>query len=294
MLQAAIANAENNHQLDVDRLVVKEASVGRAFALKRFHARGRGRSAQGREVFRQSHWSSCASERGGEGLMGQKVNPIGLRLGINRTWDSRWFARKDYATLLHEDLQLRKFLNERLQQAGVSRIVIERAAKKTRITIHSARPGVVIGKKGADIEKLRVDIAKMTNSEVSLNIVEIRKPEIDAKLIAEGIAQQLERRVAFRRAMKRAVQSAMRLGALGIRINCSGRLGGAEIARMEWYREGRVPLHTLRADVDFGYGTAKTTYGTCGVKVWVFKGEVLAHDPMAQDKRAAEAQPARA
>jgi small subunit ribosomal protein S3 len=226
--------------------------------------------------------------------MGQKVNPVGLRLGINRTWDSRWFARKDYAALLHEDLRLRKFLNGRLQQAGVSRIVVERAAKKARVTIHSARPGVVIGKKGADIEKLRADIAKMTTSEVSLNIVEIRKPEIDAKLIAEGIAQQLERRVAFRRAMKRAVQSAMRLGALGIRINCSGRLGGAEIARMEWYREGRVPLHTLRADVDFGYGTAKTTYGTCGVKVWVFKREVMAHDPMAQDKQLAEQQQARA
>jgi len=226
--------------------------------------------------------------------MGQKVNPVGLRLGINRTWDSRWFARKDYGTLLHEDIKLRKFLNSRLQQAGVSRIVVERAAKKARVTIHSARPGVVIGKKGADIEKLRADIGKMTASEVSLNIVEIRKPEIDAKLIADGIAQQLERRVAFRRAMKRAVQSAMRLGALGIRINCSGRLGGAEIARMEWYREGRVPLHTLRADVDFGYGTAKTTYGTCGVKVWVFKGEVMAHDPMAQDKRIAEQQQARA
>jgi small subunit ribosomal protein S3 len=226
--------------------------------------------------------------------MGQKVNPVGLRLGINRTWDSRWFARKDYSALLHEDIKLRKFLTNRLQQAGVSRIVVERAAKKARITIHSARPGVVIGKKGADIEKLRADIGKMTSSEVSLNIVEIRKPEIDAKLIADGIAQQLERRVAFRRAMKRAVQSAMRLGALGIRINCSGRLGGAEIARMEWYREGRVPLHTLRADVDFGYGTAKTTYGTCGVKVWVFKGEVMAHDPMAQDKRIAEQQQARA
>ncbi len=226
--------------------------------------------------------------------MGQKVNPIGLRLGINRTWDSRWFARKDYGAMLHEDIKLRKFLTNRLQQAGVSRIVIERMAKKARITIHSARPGVVIGKKGADIEKLRADIGKMTSSEVNLNIVEIRKPEIDAKLIADGIAQQLERRVAFRRAMKRAVQSAMRLGALGIRINCSGRLGGAEIARMEWYREGRVPLHTLRADVDFGYGTAKTTYGTCGVKVWVFKGEVMAHDPMAQDKRIAEQQQARA
>jgi small subunit ribosomal protein S3 len=224
--------------------------------------------------------------------MGQKVNPIGLRLGINRTWDSRWFARKEYANLLLDDLGLRKFLHQRLGQAGVSRIVIERAAKKTRITLHSARPGVVIGKKGADIEKLRTDIAKLTNSEVSLNIVEIRKPEIEAKLIADSIAQQLERRVAFRRAMKRAVQSAMRLGALGIRINCSGRLGGAEIARMEWYREGRVPLHTLRADVDFAYGTAKTTYGVCGVKVWVFKGEILAHDPMAQERRMSEGQPA--
>jgi small subunit ribosomal protein S3 len=225
--------------------------------------------------------------------MGQKVNPIGLRVGINRTWDSRWFAGKDYAQLLHEDLKLKDYLKERLQQAGVSKIVIERPAKKARVTIHSARPGVVIGKKGADIEKLRGDLAKMTGSEVSLNIVEIRKPEIDAKLIAENIAQQLERRVAFRRTMKRAVQSAMRLGALGIRINCSGRLGGAEIARMEWYREGRVPLHTLRAEIDFGEATAKTTYGTCGVKVWVFKGEIMAHDPLATDKRAAEAQPAR-
>jgi len=224
--------------------------------------------------------------------MGQKVNPIGLRLGINRTWDSRWFARKEYGNLLLDDLGLRRFLQQRLGQAGVSRVVIERAAKRTRITLHSARPGVVIGKKGADIEKLRTDIAKLTKSEVSLNIVEIRKPEVEAKLIADSIAQQLERRVAFRRAMKRAVQSAMRLGAQGIRINCSGRLGGAEIARMEWYREGRVPLHTLRADVDFGYGTAKTTYGVCGVKVWVFKGEILAHDPMAQEKRMTEGQPA--
>ena len=225
--------------------------------------------------------------------MGQKVNPIGLRVGINRTWDSRWFARRDFANLLHEDLKLKKYLNERLGQAGVSRIVIERPAKKARVTIHTARPGVVIGKKGADIEKLRSDLAKMTGSEVSLNIVEIRKPEIDAKLIADNIAQQLERRVAFRRAMKRAVQSAMRLGALGIRINCAGRLGGAEIARMDWYREGRVPLHTLRAEIDYGEATAKTTYGTCGVKVWVFKGEIMAHDPMAVDKRASENQASR-
>jgi small subunit ribosomal protein S3 len=225
--------------------------------------------------------------------MGQKVNPVGLRLGINRTWDSRWFAKRDYSNLLHDDLKLRDFLVKRLQQAGVARVVIERPAKRARVTIHTARPGVVIGKKGADIEKLRADLAKMTGGEVTLNIVEIRKPEIDAKLVAETIAQQLERRVAFRRAMKRAVQSAMRLGALGIRINCGGRLGGAEIARVEWYREGRVPLHTLRADVDFGRATARTTYGTCGVKVWVFKGEIMAHDPMAQDKRAMEQQVAR-
>ena len=225
--------------------------------------------------------------------MGQKVNPISLRLGINRTWDSRWYADDQYPELLHEDLKLRKFLFDRLQQAGVSRVVIERPAKKARITIHSARPGVVIGKKGADIEKLRLEVVRMTNSDVHLNIVEIRKPEIDAKLVAENISQQLERRVAFRRAMKRSVQSAMRLGALGIRINCGGRLGGAEIARSEWYREGRVPLHTLRADVDYGTATAQTTYGACGVKVWVFKGEILAHDPMAQDKRLQEQQVSR-
>ena len=226
--------------------------------------------------------------------MGQKVNPVGLRLGINRTWDSRWFARKgEYGELLHEDMQVRKMLMKELKQAAVSKIVIERPHKKCRVTIHSARPGIVIGKKGADIEKLRSKLQSMTGSEVHLNIVEIRKPEIDATLVAENIANQLERRVAFRRAMKRAVQSAMRLGANGIRINCGGRLGGAEIARTEWYREGRVPLHTLRADVDYGEATAKTTYGACGVKVWVFKGEILAHDPMAQDKRAQEAQTAR-
>lgn len=226
--------------------------------------------------------------------MGQKINPIGLRLGVNRTWDSRWFAGgADYARLLHQDLKLREWLRERLSAAGVSRIIIERPHKKCRITIYAARPGVVIGKKGADIEKLRKDISARTEGEVHLNIVEVRKPETDAQLIAENIAQQLERRVAFRRAMKRAVQSAMRLGAGGIRINCGGRLGGAEIARMEWYREGRVPLHTLRADIDFGTATAKTNYGTCGVKVWIFKGEILAHDPMAQDKRAAEQAPQR-
>jgi len=225
--------------------------------------------------------------------MGHKVNPIGLRLGINRTWDSRWYADADYSRLLHDDLKLRNTLKTRLKGAGVSKVLIERPAKKPRVTIHAARPGVVIGKKGADIEVLRKDLAKLAGAEVALNIVEIRKPEIEAQLVAESIAQQLERRVAFRRAMKRAVQSAMRLGAGGIRINCGGRLGGAEIARMEWYREGRVPLHTLRADIDYGTATAKTTYGTCGVKVWIFKGEILGHDPMAQDKRAAEQAPQR-
>jgi len=223
--------------------------------------------------------------------MGQKINPIGLRLGINRTWDSRWFADGTaYGNLLLEDLALRKMLEKRLAGAGISRIIIERPAKKARITIHSARPGVVIGKKGADIEKLRSEVSKMTGSEVSLNIVEVRKPEIDANLVAENIAQQLERRVGFRRAMKRAVQSAMRLGAQGVRVMCGGRLGGAEIARTEQYHEGSVPLHTLRADVQYGTATAQTTYGACGVKVWIYRGDIMEHDPMAQDRRIEEQQ----
>ena len=218
--------------------------------------------------------------------MGQKVNPIGMRLGVNRTWESRWYAEKgEYANLLHEDLKIRSMVFKDLRQAGISRVVIERPHKKCRVTIHSARPGVIIGKKGADIEKLKQRIGKMTDSEVVLNIVEVRKPEVDAQLVAESIAQQLERRVGFRRAMKRAVQSAMRLGALGIRINCGGRLGGAEIARTEWYREGRVPLHTLRADIDYGVAEAMTAYGICGVKIWIFKGEIMEHDPMARDRR---------
>lgn len=208
--------------------------------------------------------------------MGQKVNPIGLRLGVNKTWDSRWFVNSsEYADKLHEDLQIRKHIKKRLANAGVAKVVIERPAKKAYISIHTARPGVVIGKKGGDIEKIKQELAKITKDEVHLNIVEVRKPEIDATLVAEGVAQQLERRVAFRRAMKRAVQSCLRMGAQGIRINVSGRLGGAEIARMEWYREGRVPLHTLRADVDYGTAEAHTTFGVIGVKVWVFNGEVL-------------------
>ncbi|MGH1418846.1 MAG: 30S ribosomal protein S3 [Hyphomicrobiaceae bacterium] len=219
--------------------------------------------------------------------MGQKVNPVGLRLGINRTWDSRWFAGgHEYGDLLHEDMRIRDHIMKMQRQAGISKVVIERPHKKCRVTVHTARPGVLIGKKGSDIDKLRGQVSRLTESEVHLNIVEVRKPEIDATLVAESIAQQLERRVAFRRAMKRSVQSALRLGALGIRINVAGRLGGAEIARTEWYREGRVPLHTLRADIDFGYGEAKTAYGIIGIKVWIFKGEIIEHDPMAAEKRA--------
>lgn len=223
--------------------------------------------------------------------MGQKVNPISLRLGINRTWDSRWYAEGDsYGEMLHEDLKIRAFLMKELKQAAISKVIIERPAKKAHITIYTARPGIIIGKKGADIERLRKKVADLCESEVSLNIVEIRKPEIDAQLISDGIAQQLERRVSFRRAMKRAIQGAMRLGAEGIRVNCGGRLGGAEIARKEWYREGRVPLHTFRADIDYAETTAHTAYGCCGVKVWVFRGEIMENDPMAHDKRAQELQ----
>ncbi|MGP7795270.1 30S ribosomal protein S3 [Sphingomonas sp. CLY1604] len=223
--------------------------------------------------------------------MGHKSNPIGMRLQINRTWDSRWFAEgHDYGQLLLEDLKIRQYIVKTLPQAAISKVVIERPAKLCRISIFAARPGVIIGKKGSDIEKLRKTLGTMTKSDVSLNIVEIRKPEIDAKLVAQGIADQLERRIAFRRAMKRAVQSAMRLGADGIRVACGGRLGGAEIARSESYREGRVPLHTLRANIDYAEAEAHTSYGVCGVKVWVFKGEILGHDPMAQDRLMMEAQ----
>jgi small subunit ribosomal protein S3 len=223
--------------------------------------------------------------------MGHKSNPIGLRLQINRTWDSRWFAEGEgYRTLLEEDLKMRKFIFSSLPQAAISKVVIERPAKLCRVSIYAARPGVIIGKKGADIEKLRKQLAAMTKSEVKLNIVEIRKPEVDAKLIAQGIADQLIRRVAFRRAMKRSMQSAMRLGAEGVKIMCGGRLGGAEIARVEQYREGRVPLHTLRANIDYAEAEALTAYGIIGIKVWVFKGEILGHDPLAQDRLMMEAQ----
>ena len=223
--------------------------------------------------------------------MGNKVNPIGMRLQVNRTWDSRWFANtKDYGDLLLEDLKIREFIKKECAQAGVARVIIERPHKKCRVTIHTARPGVIIGKKGADIETLRKKIATMTDSELHLNIVEVRKPELDAQLVAESIAQQLERRVSCRRAMKRGVQNAMRMGALGIRVNVGGRLGGAEIARTEWYREGRVPLHTLRADIDYANAEASTAYGIIGIKVWIFKGEIMEHDPQARDRKAQELQ----
>ena len=218
--------------------------------------------------------------------MGQKVNPIGMRLQVNRTWDSRWYAEsKDFGNLLLEDIKMREFIKEDCKQAGISRVIIERPHKKCRVTVHTARPGVIIGKKGADIETLRKKLAAMTDSELHLNIVEVRKPEMDAQLVAENIAQQLERRVSFRRAMKRSVQNTMRMGALGIRVNVAGRLGGAEIARTEWYREGRVPLHTLRADIDYAHAEAMTAYGIIGIKVWIFKGEIMEHDPAARDRR---------
>jgi len=223
--------------------------------------------------------------------MGNKVNPVGMRLQVNRTWDSRWFANtKDFGNLLLEDLKMKDFIREECKQAGISRVTIERPHRKCRVTIHAARPGVIIGKKGADIETLRKKLANLTKSELHLNIVEVRKPELDSALVGESIAQQLERRVAFRRAMKRAVQNAMRMGALGIRINLSGRLGGAEIARTEWYREGRVPLHTLRADIDYALSEAQTAYGIIGIKVWIFRGEIMEHDPQARDRKSAELQ----
>ncbi|AGA64408.1 SSU ribosomal protein S3p (S3e) [Liberibacter crescens BT-1] len=221
--------------------------------------------------------------------MGQKVNPIIFRLGINRVWDSLWFSSgSEYGKLLHEDLRIREYINKDLKQAGISKVFIERPHKKCRVTIYSARPGFIIGKKGVDIDKLRRELSRMTDSELHLNIVEVRKPEIDAVLVAQSIAQQLQRRVAFRRCMKRAVQSAMRLGAEGIKIICAGRLGGAEIARTEWYLEGKVPLQTLRANIDYGVAEAKTAYGICGIKVSIYKGEVLESDSIVSDQRPLE------
>tara|TARA_B100000575_G_scaffold267428_1_gene245529 strand:+ start:521 stop:1198 length:678 start_codon:yes stop_codon:yes gene_type:complete len=217
--------------------------------------------------------------------MGQKVNPHGIRLGINKTWSSRWFSKKEYTKLLHQDLEIKKYVEKKLKNASISKINIERAAKKLRLSIYSSRPGIIIGKKGADIETLKKDLSKMSNLEVFLDIKEVRKPEVEAKLVAENIASQLEKRISFRRAMKKAVQSAMRLGAKGVKVVCSGRLGGAEIARTEKYHEGSVPLHTLRGDIDYSTAEAETTYGICGIKVWINKGEILTKDPYASEKK---------
>ncbi len=217
--------------------------------------------------------------------MGQKVNPYGIRLGINKTWSSRWFSNKEYTKLLHQDLKIKNYVEKKLKNASISKINIERAAKKLRVSIYSSRPGIIIGKKGADIETLKNDLSNMSNLEVFLDIKEIRKPEVEAKLVAENIASQLEKRISFRRAMKKAVQSAMRLGAKGVKVVCSGRLGGAEIARTEKYHEGSVPLHTLRGDIDYSTAEAETTYGICGIKVWINKGEILLKDPYASEKK---------
>ncbi|MGH8524203.1 MAG: 30S ribosomal protein S3 [Gammaproteobacteria bacterium] len=214
--------------------------------------------------------------------MGQKTHPYGFRLGFNKTWRSRWYSDRDYAKLLHEDLKLRDKLKERFAHAGVSKIEIERAANKLKIDIHTSRPGIIIGRKGAEIEKLKKELSQLTGREVYLNIIEVRRPDLDAQLVSENVALQLERRVAFRRAMKESVSRAMRMGAQGIKIQCAGRLGGTEIARTEWYREGRVPLHTLRADISYGFGESKTTYGVIGVKVWIFRGEVLTEEEQQQ------------
>ncbi len=218
--------------------------------------------------------------------MGQKVHPIGFRLGVIRSWDSKWYEEKNYAKWLHEDIKLREFVKEKLGQAGISRIEIERAANKVKINVHTARPGIVIGKRGAGIETIKKDVQGLTQNEVYLNVVEVRKAETDAQLVAENIATQLVRRIAFRRAMKKSVQTALKFGAKGIRVACAGRLGGAEMARYEWYREGRVPLHTLRADIDYGFAEAKTTYGKIGCKVWIMRGEVLPQSALGRAPRA--------
>ena len=220
--------------------------------------------------------------------MGQKVNPNGLRLGINKTWSSRWYSKTDYAKLLHEDLEIRKYIQEKLASASISKVIIERAAKKLRLTIYSSRPGIIIGKKGADIESLKNKLTEMSKLEVYIDIKEVRKPEVEAKLVAENIASQLEKRISFRRAMKKAVQSSMRLGVKGVKVVCSGRLGGAEIARTEKYHLGSVPLHTLRSDIDYATAEAETTYGICGIKVWINRGEILLKDPHGSEKNQIE------
>ena len=275
VLNSAVANATENEEADADKLVVTQVAVDGGPMQKRWMPRSMGRA--NRIHRRTSHVTVVVGRhRTKEHLnMGQKTHPIGFRLGVIRTWTSKWYAEKDYAKWLHEDLRLKRFVKEKLDHAGVASVEVERAANKVKINIYTARPGIVIGKRGAGVETLKKDVQSLTSNEVFLNIQEVRKAETNAQLVAENIATQLERRVAFRRAMKKAVQTAMKFGAKGIRLACSGRLGGAEMARYEWYREGRVPLHTLRADIEYGITEAHTTYGAIGVKCWIFKGEVL-------------------
>src|SRR5262245_40558291 len=301
VLRSAVANAEHNHQVrSLDDLRVN-AVIDGGPSLKRIQPRAMGRAfwirhrlahitvalaeSPGGSAPAPRRPSSAPRARAGRGRrpaktttsaeMGQKAHPIGFRLGTTRTWSSRWFASKEYANMLHEDVKIRRYIKDALYHAGISRIDLERSANRARITVHTARPGIIIGRKGAEVEKLKNELQTRTGKEIHLDIQEVVHPELDSQLVAETIALQLDKRVAFRRAMKKAVQSSVRLGAEGVRIACAGRLGGAEIARREWYRDGRVPLQTLRADLDFGIATAHTTYGTIGVKVWIFKGEVL-------------------
>lgn len=293
VLESAIANAEHNDGADIDDLKVTKIFVDEGPSMKRIMPRAK-RSCRSHPEAHQPHYCGCVrSLRLWRLAMGQKVHPNGIRLGIVKAWNSTWYANtKEFADNLDSDFKVRQFLTKELAKASVSRIVIERPAKSIRVTIHTARPGIVIGKKGEDVEKLRKVVADIAGVPAQINIAEVRKPELDAKLVADSITSQLERRVMFRRAMKRAVQNAMRLGAKGIKVEVSGRLGGAEIARTEWYREGRVPLHTLRADIDYNTSEAHTTYGVIGVKVWIFKGEILGGmaaveqpEPAAQPKK---------
>ncbi len=276
-ISSAVANAENNFQYDIDNLVVKEAYCGKQIVMKRFRPRAKGRAAPIIKPY--SNLTIILSEKKRKKVMGQKVNPIGLRLGINRGWDSVWYAKKkDFGNYLIEDYRVRDYIKKNVVNSGVSKIMIERTSKKCFVTIYTSRPGFVIGKKGSDIEKIKAKLSKLTVNEVVLNIKEVKKPETNSYLVAENIAQQLVKRISFRRAMKRAIQSALRLGARGIKVAVSGRLGGNEIARTEWLREGSIPAHTLRADIDYAEAEALTTYGIIGVKVWVYKGKIFTRE----------------
>ena len=273
VLMSAIANAENNFDLDVEDLVVSEAFINEGPTMKRFRPRAKGSASPINK--RTSHITVVVSERSEGQSVGQKVHPIGMRVGVIRDWDAKWYAEKDFAEFLHEDLKIRKFIATRLADASVSTIEIERAANRVNVSIHTAKPGMVIGKGGSEVEALRKELNNLTGKRVHINIVEIKKPDLDAKLVGEGIARQLENRVAFRRAQKQAIQRTMRAGAQGIKTQVSGRLNGADMARSEGYSEGTVPLHTLRADIDYAWEEADTTYGKLGVKVWICRGEIL-------------------